>query len=1105
MKIQKLKIHNIASIEDATVDFTGEPLSGSDVFLITGKTGAGKSTILDAVSLALYNTTPRLESAPDSRVENNSDNLTLRDPRQLMRRETGEAWVELMFEGIDGKQYEARWAVQRGKLKKVTVSMDNVAWSVRCISDGSAPVMGSNTRTYPEVREAVVKAVGLEFDQFCRTTMLAQGEFTRFLKSPEDKKSEILAKITQFTDYARIGKKIYEIDAQKKAIRDKAAEAAGDTGMPPEKVREMEESLSVLYTRLRDAESLRSAAMSKKSWLEACRQSDAKKDEVAMQKEALESEVLMLMKKDVDEWEVSSEARRLLGVRVSELENIRKQDSLLDGCRQQYRMLMGAADVLQSTIDANSARLVAVRTYLAQNSGKAELYSNAKVIAERLVRIDKAWEEIRTADSELNAVSERIAGGLKDALEAAEKARDDARAAVSALSSMQELLAAKNDVAKYLGAVKVRGEEVMALASLQEDIDRLSSDLEGMNVQLLAQQSKVDASRKAYDRLKDTVDEWAKSMRSKLSSGELDVCPVCGQRVLDVTFSEEKLSLVYDLAKSEYDAAQKEFESIRNSIASILTRKDGMELSLAERRRRLEIDSSVEDAMRIAEQTCTGLNLNLSDSGLGESLDVMLNVQKSRLAFLGFSAPGAEDTVQEARYVALMRRELETDITDVLEPALAAAKENLDAATRRRGELESRKDTLEKAAGSEAASVSHFIPSELWSDAPGKYADSVLLPEAAIYEKALKLQDELSQDGTPLILSNLGATMERIDQMEPEWRNDAHVAGLSADDACSYAANLYADIKAAESGKSRAMEIVRSAEDTVRNFVADHPSISYSRMLALEAMADIDVKRDIVKNEQERMVRLENELDLLKTQLDRLEKPELGEDDTPEKLNATIEEADSTTIPSLNREIGVMQKALEDDLRKKEEAAELEKVRDAAQKDYDEWNVIARELGDAEGRKFQRIAQSFILGNLIHSANGYLKDRKLAERYTLKAVPNTLHLSIEDAYQGFATRSTDSLSGGESFLVSLALAMALSDIGDGLAVDTLFIDEGFGTLSGEPLAKAINVLRNLHNSNGRHIGIISHIDEVKANIPVQIQVNQEGSSSCSTVRVTVDR
>ncbi len=144
-------------------------------------------------------------------------------------------------------------------------------------------------------------------------------------------------------------------------------------------------------------------------------------------------------------------------------------------------------------------------------------------------------------------------------------------------------------------------------------------------------------------------------------------------------------------------------------------------------------------------------------------------------------------------------------------------------------------------------------------------------------------------------------------------------------------------------------------------------------------------------------------------------------------------------------------------------------------------------------------SQSYVLTSLIHSANSYIKT--LTDRYTLQVTPGTFIISIEDAYQGFVSRAASTISGGESFLVSLSLALALSDIGQTLSVDTLFIDEGFGTLSGVPLQNAINTLRSLHIKAGRHVGIRSHVEELQERIPVQIQVNQEGNNSCSKIKI----
>ena len=127
--------------------------------------------------------------------------------------------------------------------------------------------------------------------------------------------------------------------------------------------------------------------------------------------------------------------------------------------------------------------------------------------------------------------------------------------------------------------------------------------------------------------------------------------------------------------------------------------------------------------------------------------------------------------------------------------------------------------------------------------------------------------------------------------------------------------------------------------------------------------------------------------------------------------------------------------------------------------------------------------------------------RELTDRYALKVVPGTFVISVEDAYQGFASRPASTISGGESFLVSLSLALALSDIGETLSVDTLFIDEGFGTLSGAPLQNAVNTLKALRKKADRHVGIISHIDELKDRIPVRIQVEKSGKTASSTVQV----
>ncbi len=216
MKLQKLTIHNIASIEDAVIDFEAEPLSTSNVFLITGKTGAGKSTILDAICLALYANTPRLENTNmQGEAQDGEKAVKIYDPRQLMRRNTGEAFVSLTFIGNNGIHYKATWSVARAR-NKMTGSLQGKKWQLTNLDTAFTLTKDK------EIGAEIHAAIGLGFNQFCRTTMLAQGEFTRFLNSSDDEKAEILEKITGMDIYSKIGKKVWEISAEKKRMWEEA-------------------------------------------------------------------------------------------------------------------------------------------------------------------------------------------------------------------------------------------------------------------------------------------------------------------------------------------------------------------------------------------------------------------------------------------------------------------------------------------------------------------------------------------------------------------------------------------------------------------------------------------------------------------------------------------------------------------------------------------------------------------------------------------------------------------------------------------------------------------------------------------------------------------
>lgn len=1105
MKIHKLHIHNIASIEDATIDFRDEPLAGSDVFLITGKTGAGKSTILDAISLALFNTTPRLfqreeEKGHGNKVANNADNLTLDDPRQLMRRETGEASVELLFEGKDGRNYEAIWHVQRGQKKKVSSELSPIDWSLKCIDNGEMTT-GKGTKV-KEVERKIVDAIGLEFDQFCRTTMLAQGEFTRFLKSPEDKKSEILAKITQFTEYAEIGKKIFEIDSDKKKALDEAIKNAGDTGKTPEELKELNDSIEDIRNSLKHAVDDRDSAIAKKTWLDLQNKIDGKYNEISTLQAELEKEDFRSKKNLVSDWDKSVNARQQLGVQKSKQEEAAQQGRIIEGYRSEYASLLGVLDALQDKVNENKAREQELTSFLDSEKSNKDVYANAGVLIDALKRIAITRSSIKTSKDEADGLDLQINGELKDNFEEADNALSTAKRVGELLSQAKDILDARLAVNKYEKAIEKHRQLEEELKALDKEINDLAREIEAEEGKINEQSAKVEVLRKAYDRQMDTVTEWAKSMRSKISSGEIDVCPVCGQKVADVAFNEQELSSLYESAKKAYEDALNNLTKLKDGVSDKISIKSGKASSYASQKKSFEDDRSVAEAQNAAQQACKLIGISLSDT-VHDTLSKEYEQCRDELSTLGYSVTEGKDIAETTGCIKNLQKANNENVAKNLEKARQSATDNLHNAEKKKVEAVGKISTLEKQQGRDIEIVEKVLSRCLWYEDPKGYAETVIKPAAEKYAKADAELNELSKDSSASQLKNLDGVIQQIVDLFPEWKEDKYVECKLIDGALDRATSLFANIKSASEAKNTANNEADNAKTNVEIFIESNPSFTPERLCELSEIKDVENIRQEVNEKLDGMRDLRSALAQLEEQSKGLKRPEVNEEDTVETLADTIEQLENVVIAQFNQQLGAKNKELEDDRKKKEGLATLETAKEAAQKDYDEWHVIAKELGDSEGKRFQRIAQSFILGNLLNSANSYLKEKKLAERYTLKAVPNTLHISIEDAYQGYATRSTDSLSGGESFLVSLALALALSDIGEGLAVDTLFIDEGFGTLSGEPLTKAINVLRTLHNNSGRHIGIISHIEEVKNNIPVQIQVEQDVHSSSSTIKVDV--
>ena len=232
MRILKISGRNLASLAgEFCVDFEQEPLKTAGLFAISGPTGAGKSTLLDAMCLALYDATPRLLKRKSASLlpDVGDDTVSVHDPRTLLRRGATDAWAEVDFVGNDSLRYRARWSVKRAR-NKVSGPLQKTSMSLHQL-----PELAALGKTNTEVLSEISQRVGLSFEQFTRAVLLAQNEFSAFLKTEENERGELLETLTGSAIYSAISKRAFErFRAEQAASQALAMQLAGQTPLAPD-------------------------------------------------------------------------------------------------------------------------------------------------------------------------------------------------------------------------------------------------------------------------------------------------------------------------------------------------------------------------------------------------------------------------------------------------------------------------------------------------------------------------------------------------------------------------------------------------------------------------------------------------------------------------------------------------------------------------------------------------------------------------------------------------------------------------------------------------------------------------------------------------------
>ena len=1153
MILQKLEIHNIASIEDATIDFEAQPLADSEVFLITGKTGAGKSTLLDAICLALYASTPRLENTSmQGEMRDNEKDIKIKDPVQLMRRNTGEAFVRLTFIGSNGVHYEAQWSVARAR-NKVTGKIQNKKWALRNLDTDFTYAKDK------EIREEIALAIGLDFKQFCRTTLLAQGEFTRFLNSKDDEKAEILEKITGVDAYSRIGAKIFEQTVEKKKVwEDSQQKIEGIQILNDEEIAQKNNQLQQLDEQSQQLKNTLEKEQKKLRWIQQeqdfRQRKEQAKEDLAHVKAIAESDETQQQEQTIALWNHTIKARTKMNEAASCAKTILQQEAQLQSLEQTFRQIQGAQSYELQQEQTIALSIRNIDDYLAQETPKVHLYENAQTLNTLIVSYLKNKKDAENNLQYANQIKKELSTQYQPMLEKSKTMLEECQKTYNQqvikvqeaeaeleqlhlpqLRQQQEALKTLlNDIQAAKNLLEFLHEEQNRHVLSQENLVQLQNSIQEKEKQLqvLKQESHDTEIQKntlqlAYEKQRESINKWAKSIRMKLQIG--DTCPVCQQRIEATLPHEDNIdALVIEAEKLYKDAEDKYNKTLKDQNALDSDIK-ALKNSLANEQK---VFAKCCESLAKATQKAQEAAKKIPEGENGEA-QTRANLEK-----VSAQIAEAEAKEKEAKKLRALRDQKLQEY-EVQRNGMLAAQQKVDD-TQHRIEVIEAQISLQNKTSEKALQDIHLLIGEAgnlsWQNdwhtmltEFGKEVEDGAITYKMNTEKQQKLAAELKQfeEGN----KNLAAVLDAIVKLMPTWGTPSKEPLMlkRIPKVLTRASELQSQITAAlqqmnaakekeEDTKKWLKEFMEKKQEMLKDFSDKEQEILLDENLLLQLdtfqQCDIAEKTEAINRIKQQLVSKQTVWDELEKayQLHTGEYEALFDEDEKMPIGEKMSEEESldtrisTSIASLEAQLselgnqrGGIIRDLEIDRSNKAKVGSL--LQESAQKkaDFEKWSRLNQLLGDATGNKFRRIAQSYVLASLIHSANGYM--RTLSDRYILKVVPGTFVISLEDAYQGYVSRAASTLSGGESFLVSLSLALALSDIGTQLSVDTLFIDEGFGTLSGEPLQHAINTLRSLHSKSGRHVGIISHVEELKERIPVQIRVNQEGNNSSSTIEI----
>lgn len=1120
MKLKKLIIKNIASIESAEIDFDRPPLSDNPIFLITGDTGAGKTTILNAICLALYNKVPSLETI--GTAENDSEGIRTDNPRQLVRRGAGQAEIALSFDDCNGRTYIARWSVRRargkadGKMQKTEREIEDTTEGISYHKDD-------------EIKDIILKSTGLTFDQFTRTTMLAQGQFATFMKAKDADKSDILEKITGTDVYAHIGENIYDSFMAK---RETASAIENEIKGQSEHLltdEEIENAESEIKSRTAAITALISQIATIDSRIQWLMQYALLKKEAETHAEALrlatlteESEETRRMAAILSAWKETIEIRNTINENSDACKNSSDlRTGLNEAILDCYIPILKGINHLYDRRNEYDKAKAETDNAIKKEARNTQLYAHAPIIEEKaknavqqaakVVNLNKN-HETETAEYENSMLSEaklhdRLTKAQDEYLKAkkesdrlaADTADIDISALTEAVNAAKTILVKLDERRQAVETYIIRKEEHrLALSTLHQAKNDLSETCDKLAraKSQLPEAEKINSDRVQILRARMQLNDHIDQLRQRFA--DTHECPLCGNHVAEM-LPQHELDTALQKAQAEAEKSNSILDDLIRRIASL---EAAYSYLSKDTKTKEKDEQNKRKALNMAESKAKSEdpNYNADDTlvKIAEEREEALKLQSDNKTKL-------EKALERKKAYDMALKTTET-VRKSLDTAANALRDRQNTTLSLKAKAEATYMLRQQA--QESCDISLSEINSLLGDFAKADIDNCseiaanISKLAAEYAYLLKRADNLTKEAndTTALIERCNSRLLPIKEHLTDKRvtDSRKLKNIETE-----IDNFTEKINRLEGQLTAAVSKISSTEKTIAEYFDSTHAYSREELAEISAIGkdSIIIFEDKIKKAAETKSAAQGALHAVRLQIAKHEaiKPEMPDDANIETLTQLRTEA-MTERDSHIKEKASLEAAIKTDSDTKNALKSKLELLDRAQKERDRWQILENMFGGAGGRRFRNLAQSYVLRALLAKANHYLT--RLNSRYTLDCEDGSLTIYVIDHHQGGCKRNVGLLSGGEGFIVSLALALGLSAISkQKIDVDVLFIDEGFGSLDQDTLDTVITTLNNLHRIGNRRIGVISHVEALKERILTQIQVTHDTPTS-SRVEVT---